>query len=278
MKNIFIEGIQGMGKSTLLQALYNHAPGYQICREGDYSPVELAWCTWMTETEYVSMLERYPSMREEIRKNTIREDAHYIVTYTKILTDIPGFHKDLERFEIYNGRKSLTELEQIIMSRYRKFSGEGYLFECAFMQNIVEDLILFHQLNDEEIVAFYHKLYANMQKENFLLIYLYSDKIDTAIEIIRKERSDNLGNEFWYPLMMEYFRQSPYGKKNNLGSFDDLVAHLRHRQQIELRIIEEVIGKRAIILPAKKWKIEDVEVFLNGAQEIRGAKAKCKEK
>ncbi len=56
MKNIFIEGIQEMGKSMLLNHLARQKPEYHICREGDYSPVDLAWCTWMTEEEYNQVL------------------------------------------------------------------------------------------------------------------------------------------------------------------------------------------------------------------------------
>ena len=63
MKNIFIEGIQGMGKSTLLQAIAERLPELHVCREGDYSPVELSWCTWMTEADYLAALERYGSLR-----------------------------------------------------------------------------------------------------------------------------------------------------------------------------------------------------------------------
>ena len=42
MKNVFIEGIQGMGKSTLLNTLAASFPEYQVCREGDCSQVDLA--------------------------------------------------------------------------------------------------------------------------------------------------------------------------------------------------------------------------------------------
>ena len=45
--------------------------------------------------------------------------------------------------------------------------GTGYLFEASFFQNIVEDMILFHLRSDEEILAFYQKLCAGIEKENF---------------------------------------------------------------------------------------------------------------
>lgn len=34
MKNIYIEGIQGMGKSTLVNCLSNAIPELHVCREG----------------------------------------------------------------------------------------------------------------------------------------------------------------------------------------------------------------------------------------------------
>ncbi len=251
-QNIFIEGLQGMGKSTLLQEIAGHRPEYKVCREGDYSPVELAWCAWMNRDQYTAALERYAPIRSEIEAGTYREEDHYIVTYTKILTDIPGFHKDLEQYEIYNGRKTLREMEEIILARYRRFHDSGYVFECAFMQNIVEDLILFHQLSDEEILEFYQRLYAVIPKENFRLLYLYSDKIAENIRVIQKERSDGQGNQMWYPVMMEYLVNSPYGIAHGYKDFEDLISHLKHRQQVELRIVHDIVGERASILPAKE--------------------------
>ena len=113
MKNIFVEGIQGMGKSTLVNKLAYAVPGVTVCREGDYSPVDLAWCTWMNQEQYASVLERYAPIAEEIRKKTVVDGEHYVVSYTLILTDIPGFHKDLEQYEVYNGRVSFEVLKEI---------------------------------------------------------------------------------------------------------------------------------------------------------------------
>lgn len=247
-----------MGKSTLQQEIFTRVPELHVCREGDYSPVELAWCAWMTEEEYGTILKRYCSIEKEIAENTVREGKHAVVPYTKIITDIPGFHKELEQFEIYNGRKTLKDFEEIIISRYRQFSGAGYLFECSFFQNIVEELLLFQQLSDDEIVSFYRRLYDTIQKEHFLLLYLYSDKIEESTRIIQKERSDIQGNELWYEMMIKYLIHSPYGEQHGYKGVDDMIAHFKHRQQIELRIINEVIQDRAVILPAKKWKIEEI--------------------
>lgn len=262
MKNVFIEGIQGMGKSTLLNSMITAVPDFQVCREGDYSPIDLAWCTWMLKDEYESILKNYKPLQNEIIKNTVCEQDHFVVSYTKIITDIPDFHKELEKYEIYNGRKSLQDLKEIVFSRYRNFSKTGYLFECSFFQNMMEDLILYHQLNDDEIVEFYHELYGNIHEEQFLLLYLYSDKLEENITYIKKERCDDMGNELWYQMMLEYLIHSPYGRKHGYSGFEDMIAHLRHRQQLEMRIIREIIGDRAIILSAKDWNIDEITAFI----------------
>lgn len=262
MTNIFIEGIQGSGKSTLLNRIAQSNPNLQVCREGDYSPVELAWCTWMNENEYNAVLERYDTIRDEIVRNTFKNifegKEYFIVTYTRILTDIPGFHKDLEQYEIYNGRREFEDFKEIIFSRYKNFSEkdtanfaeQNYLFECSFFQNIIETLILYYMLSDEEIVEFYRELYHNVNNDDFKLLYLYSDDIEENIATIRKERCDNQGNELWYELMLKYLIASPYGQQYGYGTFDDMIAHFKHRQDLEMRIIRDIIGEQAIIVPS----------------------------
>lgn len=254
--NLWIEGLQGSGKSTLLQKIVNLQPDYKVCREGDYSPVELAWCAWLDKEQYEAVLTRYGAISEEIKLHTVHESDRYIVMYTQILTDIPGFHRDLEQYEIYNGRKSFDEVKDIVTSRYKAFHNTGYVFECSFLQNLTEDLILFHEKSDEEILKFYRELYAALDKENFRLLYLYSENIEENIRIISKERSDTDGTPLWLPMMLEYLKNSPYGMKHGLGSFEDLIAHLKHRQELELRIVKEIVDERAVVLPSKKWTKE----------------------
>ncbi|MDE6608891.1 MAG: hypothetical protein K2K54_14245, partial [Lachnospiraceae bacterium] len=120
-----------------------------------------------------------------------------------------------------------------------------------------------HQLCDDEIMDFYQKLYSHINKDSFLLLYLYSDKLEEYIIAIKKERCDDLGNELWYSMMLEYLIQSPYGKQHGFTGFEDMINHFKHRQQIELRIINEIIGDRAVILPAKSWDIEEIIALIS---------------
>ena len=79
MKNIFIEGIQGAGKSTLLNNLHKHMPQYKVYYEGDISPVELAWCSYMTEEQYKDTCLKYPGLYNELKQHTIKEDGRIII-------------------------------------------------------------------------------------------------------------------------------------------------------------------------------------------------------
>ena len=74
-----------------------------------------------------------------------------------------------------------------------------------------------------------------------------------------KERADSEGNPLWYPLMMQYLAASPYGKKYGCSTFEDLLSCLKRRQELELRLIREILKDRAVVLPAKKYTMEDLE-------------------
>lgn len=258
MKNIFIEGTQGSGKTTLLRLLSQKLPEYHMYWEGDISPVELAWCSYMTEAQYEQVLRDFPEQEAEIRRNTAVEKDHRIVSYTRILAENRVFYEYMERFEIYNGRISFEEFCTVIRKRFAVFRGEGNLFECSFFQNIIENLMLYFLLSEEEILDFYMKLFALVDTEKFLMIYLESEDMEANIWQIKKERTDQQGNEIWYDLMMRYLNDSPYGKEHPFAGVEDIAAHFRRRADLEKRILREVIGAQGMILPAKQFEVDDV--------------------
>lgn len=260
--NYFIEGLQGAGKTTFVQQFSNTLTDYKVFREGDYSPVELAWCAYVTEEQYNKILLDYPSLNAEIRDKTVTEDEHKIICYTQVLTDVPNFHKNLEKFEIYNGNLSGESFENIILQRFKKWNGEGQIFECSIFQNIIENQMLYLMMTDDEILSFYKKLERVLTDKPYKIIYLDMEDIPQGIDIIRKERSDDEGNELWFPMMVRYLEESPYGKEHFLTGLDGLLKHLEKRRALEHRIMNEVFKDRTIVVKSKNYILNDIVATL----------------
>lgn len=258
MNNIFIEGIQGAGKSTLLNKLQTKMPEYKVYREGDISPVELAWCSYMTRQQYEDVCIRYSDIRTDLEAHTITEGDRKITAYTKILTDLQGFHKYMEQFEIYNGNVNFDVFKKVILKRYDNFNGTGNIFECSFFQNSMECMMLYYQMCDNEIMDFYAEAFDILKATNFRLLYLETQDIECTIDTIKRERIDEQGNEIWFSLMLQYLAGSPYGKKHYLKDFDSLIFHLKRRREIEHRIAEKTIGKGAFFIESKNYDIDKI--------------------
>ena len=260
--NYFVEGLQGSGKSTLARMIAEKKPEYVLKQEGDYSPVELAWCAYLNEDQYQEILKKYPEMLKEIEEKTYDEGEKKIVCYTKIRTDNHGFYQDLEQYEIYNNRVSWEEFQDIVLSRYRNWNQDGMIFECSLFQNTVEDMTLFRNASDEEIIAFYRKVREALEGKEYRIVILKAEDVRGNLAVIRKERSDEQGNELWFPLMMQYFNECPYAKARGLEGEEALIRHFIHRQELELRLCEEVFPDKYSVLTSKKYTEEEIDALV----------------
>lgn len=258
--NYFIEGLQGAGKTTLVQRLSDELSDHQVFREGDFSPVELAWCAYVTEEQYRKILADYPSLRAEIERKTVAEGRHKIICYTQILTDVPNFHRNLEKFEIYNGNLDRESFENVVLERFGKWNGEGQIFECSIFQNIIENQMLYFMMTDDEILDFYRRLKDVLADKPYKIIYLDVEDIPAGIDVIRKERSDDKGNELWFPMMVRYLEESPCGKAHRLTGLEGLLGHLEKRRALERRLVDEVFAERAVVVKAKAYEIGDIQL------------------
>ena len=256
--NYFVEGLQGSGKSTLVQKIAEVKPGYAAVTEGDYSPVELAWCAYVDERKTREIADRYPGLAKEIETMTFAEGDRRIICYTKIRTDVPGFYEDLEQYEIYNGRVSFEEFKAILLRRYRNWEGDGMIFECSLFQNTVEDMILYRCASDEEIIGLYRLVREALEGKEYRIVYLKAENVRANLDVIRKERSDEQGSELWFPVMLRFFDESPYAKANGVGGEEALIAHFEQRQELELRICREVFPDRSTILLSKGYTDEAI--------------------
>lgn len=256
--NYFIEGLQGSGKSTLLGKLSEIKADCKVFKEGDYSPIELAWCAYLTEQQYKMTAEKYPELRRKIEELTFIEDDRRIVCYTKIPATDSEFYKDFEQFEIYNGRVPYEEFKNIILARYHKWQGNNCFFECSLFQNIIEDMILFRQASDDEIIGFYKDVKKALEGREYRIMYLECENIKANLDVIRKERCDENGNELWFPMLCGFFNDSPYAVAHGSKDEEGILLHLDHRQKLELRICREVFSDNSVILRSKSYTDSDL--------------------
>ena len=164
--------------------------------------------------------------------------------------------------EIYNNRVSWEEFQDIVLSRYRNWNQDGMIFECSLFQNTVEDMTLFRNASDEEIIAFYRKVREALEGKEYRIVILKAEDVRGNMSVIRKERSDEQGNELWFPLMMQYFNECPYAKARGLEGEEALIRHFIHRQELELRLCEEVFPDKYSVLTSKKYTEEEIDALV----------------
>ena len=87
-KLILIEGIPGSGKSTIARKTSEYLESQKIrtvlFREGDIHPADLAWCSYIPINEFKDILNKYSQYSQVINDNTVIEDDHAVVAYTKL--------------------------------------------------------------------------------------------------------------------------------------------------------------------------------------------------
>jgi hypothetical protein len=253
--NYFIEGLQGSGKTTLVRKLSKKYPECTVFMEGDYSPIELAWCARMSNAQYLEILTRWPDLQDQICSKSHTEGDWRIVCYTQVRSEDREFYRQLENYEIYNGRTSFEEYKDIVLTRYRNWQGENQIFECSLLQNAVEDMILFREMSDDAILDFYQEVRSALNGKEYEIYYIESPDIEKNLNAVRKERVDEDGNEIWFDMLMEFFIDSPYAKERSLKNVEALLEHFRHRQALELRICREIFGDKVTVIRSKAYDL-----------------------
>ena len=250
---IMFEGIPGSGKTTYalrLEKYFNDIKKPVKCYvEGDRNPADLAWCAVLDDSEFQEVLANYPMYKEKILEFSFRESGKIIIPYISI--DIQGEHKALWDFfeskEIFNGRYSIDDFLKTNYIRWKTFAKENIskdevvIFESVFMQNHVNEIILFHEYDYDAIFRYIQTLLSAVCDMNPLLIYLNQNDISKTIyEVASKRKSKTAGFPDWIDRVSEYIGSTPFAKrscKNGVGCF---IEFLEVRREIEQRLFKDL--------------------------------------
>lgn len=257
---ILVEGIPGSGKTTLSnkikQDLESKGKKVILYNEGDLHPADLAWHAYIPLIEFEAIIKENPEYKETLIKHSQFEDNYVLVAYTKL-----GFRekeiellKYFEEHEVYDGRVPLEVFKKLHFKRWKKFieqvNSDGIIiFECAYLQNHLNELLGFHHKNKGFIINYMIDLINIVKKLNPLLIYLSQPNVGETISRVAKERisPDKSKYEDWIDLVIKYVEKSMYGKLHDLKGFDGSVQFFEERKKLELAVIEQLPIDKAVI-------------------------------
>ena len=83
-----------------------------------------------------------------------------------------------------------------------------------------------------------------------------SDNLEDNIRQIKQERVNDAGEEVWYHSMIDYLKNSPYGKAHQYSTFEDLIQYFKSRTMLEDRIVAQLLPGKCINLQSKRYELE----------------------
>lgn len=248
---IIIEGIPGSGKSTCAKRVeeYLTKKGIKakLYNEGEAHPVDMAWNAYLTLDEYEALLSKYPEYSDVIKKHTQFEAEYVTIAYTKL-----GFYPNqnelmdyLEAHEVYDGRVDLATFEKLHLKRWSSFhlkDDEVVIFECAYLQNQVGELMQTHNQSKDHIYAYLLEILKGIAKYQPLIIYLTQKNVEETITRVAKERvsTDQSKWEDWIDLVTRLIENSLYGKVHDLKGLEGAMQFFKDRKQVELEFLNQI--------------------------------------
>lgn len=266
-KLILVEGIPGSGKTTtarrIKERLISEGKNVVLYEEGMSHPAHMAWNVYLSEEEYNGFLSKCLKMWEtsdmEISKQELRnrvemqarrEDNHVILAYTRI--DFPkscywSLIDEVASKEICDGRKSLKEFTEIDLKRWERFAQQAviddvvYIFECAFLQNHIFELLGVYEKSDEEIFMHLNNLLNTVKCLNPCLIYLEPSDVEKIIMKAAEERkTPDKSRKDWIDEIANWVSRMNYGKSHNLTGKQGVFLFCKERLRIDKVMIEKL--------------------------------------
>ena len=206
-KLIFLEGVSGVGKSTmakkLCEDLRSEGKSAKTYVEFDYAnPIDFYCVAYYTVEEYETLCAEYPQYENTIQTNTVHAGNARLIHYFN--ENIPLFEEPLlsefmEREFCYNPRKpvSFEAYTEAYVSVWKNFvtslSGDVdfIIFDGSLLHHPINDMIRNYGATKEQVLTHTQKLLDSLGKTEYELYYLQTNGIEKQLKIAYRNRGQN---------------------------------------------------------------------------------------
>jgi len=267
---ILVEGIPGVGKTTIAKHIKNHLDEKNIKSklylEGNLEhPADYESVACLDEKVFNDLINKYDINEEIISEYITRENTDYFINYgmilkNKIYNDNKLFLKALMSNDVYS--LPIQKFIRVTKDKWKRFvkASENescvYILECCFMQNPLTTMLAYHNQSEDVIKNHINNLSRIIDPLNPLIIFLEPKDIKETLDYIKINRSKE-----WYNFVEDYITNQAYGKENELKGYDGVITFYSHLKKIALESYALLnCGKIKLVSSKINWNKNDKKI------------------
>ena len=232
---IFIEGISGVGKTTMVKMLSE-----SLCRTGysvksylefDFTnPIDFYCTAYIPKTIYKELCSKYLSDKSELQKNAIKIKDAVLIRYYD--SDRPIFQEpllaELKKMEFCYNPTRLVSLD-VYTATYKEvwehFNDtidteiDFYIFDGSLLHHPINDMMRNYNVSFESAISHIKTLLSAMEKINWHVFYLCSDNIESQLKRAHIDRNQRPPDEKEIAFWTARREKDIYVLKNSVSHF-----------------------------------------------------------